>query len=75
MASPASQKFRTRITAAAVQASSLTQARVGERPHALAVAGEMDQRNDGERQLHAEDHLAQDAADLERALLAGRSRW
>src|ERR1035438_4096473 len=33
---------------------------VGECAHAAAVAGEMNQGNDGERQLHAQNHLAED---------------
>ena len=43
---------------------------IGESSHAAAVAGEVDQGNDGERQLHAEDDLAQDQK-LEGPLRAG----
>ena len=44
---------------------------VGELAHAAAVAGETDQRNDGEGKLHAQDHLAQDQQPIGSLIAAG----
>ena len=42
--------------------------------HAGAVAGEMDERNHGERQLHAQDHLAQDQQLVDAVVACNRDR-
>ena len=45
--------------AATIQAITEDKARIGEFAHLSAVAGELDERNDGERQLKAQNHLAE----------------
>ena len=47
------------MTAAALQASSCPHQGVANWPHVLAVGREVDQRNDREGELQAQDHLAE----------------
>ncbi len=48
------------IIAVTSQASTCTHHRIDKRPHLLLAAGESHQRHHGERQLQAENHLAED---------------